>query len=76
MPFRIEQWDAQDRRVERIIAASDSLVVARAAFAAAAAEYPEARLTLRQRTRVIERHEPGEPPPKADPMPVYMPRQE
>jgi hypothetical protein len=51
--FRIEQWDTADQRVERLIAASDSLVVARAAFAAAAIEYPKARLTLRQQTRVI-----------------------
>jgi hypothetical protein len=41
MPFRIEQWNARERR---LVAIRDSLVVARAAFTAAAAEY-EARLT-------------------------------
>jgi hypothetical protein len=56
LPFRIEQWDAADQRVERLIAASDSLIVARAAFVAAPAEYPKARLTLRQQTRIIESH--------------------
>jgi len=57
--FRIEQWDAGDQRIERLIATSDSLVVARAAFAAVTREYPRARLTLRQQARVIESHDPG-----------------
>jgi len=63
LPYWVEEWDAGDRRLERLIAASDNLVVAPGAFAAAAAEYPRARLTLRQQARVIEKkvRNPGAP---------------
>jgi hypothetical protein len=51
--FRIEQWDAGDQCVERLIAASDNFAVAHAAFEAAAKEYPHARLKLYKQERVI-----------------------
>jgi hypothetical protein len=58
LEFRIEQWDAADVRLERVIAASDHLLVAKAAFFEAVRLMPTMRLYLRHRARVIEKHEP------------------
>jgi hypothetical protein len=54
--FRIEQWDVGYAHIERTIAAADNLIVARAAFDAAARQYPRLHLTLRDRARVIGWH--------------------
>jgi hypothetical protein len=59
LEFRIEQWDAADIRPERLIAASDHLLIARAAYFEAVRLMPAQRLYLRHRARVIEHHEPG-----------------
>jgi hypothetical protein len=55
--FRVEAW-TKNEAVEREIATSDSIVIAMAAFDAAAQEYPEKWLTLRQATRVIRERKP------------------
>lgn len=52
--YKVEQWSRDGKRVERLLYAGDSLDEARAAFAAAAAWRPRARLTLRQRTQVLD----------------------
>jgi hypothetical protein len=59
LEFRVEQWDAADLRVERLIAASDHLLIAKAAFRVAVQLMPTARLYLRHRARVIDHHEPA-----------------
>ena len=58
LEFHIEQWDAADVRLERLTAASDHLLVAKAAFFEAVRLMPTMRLYLRHRARVIEKHEP------------------
>jgi hypothetical protein len=58
LEFRIEQWAGADVRLERVIAASDHLLIAKAAFREAVRLMPAMRLYLRHRARVIEKHEP------------------
>ena len=53
--FKIEAWTKTDN-LEREIAIVDDIMVARAAFNAAAAQWPDARLTLRQGIRVLMEH--------------------
>jgi hypothetical protein len=59
LEFRVELWDRADVRLERLIAASDHLLVAKAAFREAARLMPTMRLYLRHRARVIEKQEPA-----------------
>jgi hypothetical protein len=53
LPFRIEQWDDADSRVEELIALVGGHRVAVAAFAEAVKRRPGRIVTLRQKTRVI-----------------------
>ena len=48
LPFKVEQWDPEGNRIERLIARAANLVIGRSAYEAA---YPKARLTLRQGIR-------------------------
>ena len=57
LPFKVEQWDRDGNRIERVIARADNLIVGRRAYEAACRQYPKARLTLRQGIRVIEETE-------------------
>jgi hypothetical protein len=54
LPFKVEEWDRDGNRIERVIARAANLVVGRGAYEAACRQYPKARLTLRQGIRVIE----------------------
>jgi hypothetical protein len=54
LPFKVEEWDREGNRIERLIARAANLVVGRSAYEAACRQYPNARLTLRQGIRVIE----------------------
>jgi hypothetical protein len=56
-PFKVEEWDRDGNRIERVIARADNLIVGRRAYEAARRQYPKARLTLRQGIRVIEETE-------------------
>jgi hypothetical protein len=56
LPFKVEQWD-RNGRIERVIARAANLIVGRSAYEAACRQYPNARLTLRQRIRVIDETE-------------------
>jgi hypothetical protein len=47
LPFKVEQWDRDGNRIER-------LIVGRGAYEAACRVYPKARLTLRQGIRLID----------------------
>jgi hypothetical protein len=53
LPYRIELWDARNRKVERLLARAARATLARAIFKAAQQEYPERRITLRRGARVI-----------------------
>ena len=57
LPFKVEQWDRDGNRIEGVIARAANLIVGRRAYEAACRQYPEARLTLRQGIRVVEKTE-------------------
>lgn len=67
LPFHVEQWDASGVHLEELVAAARNLLIGRAAFRAAVALYPRARLTLRHHARVIAEHAPGEIPSEGRP---------
>ncbi len=45
LPFKVEQWDRDGNRIERMIARAANLIVGRSAYEAACRVYPKARLT-------------------------------
>jgi hypothetical protein len=51
--FAVEMW-TMDGHVDRVLARSSSIVIARAAFQSALSEYPGARLTLSQGGRLLD----------------------
>jgi len=53
LPFRIEQWDDADSRVEELIALVGDHRVAMAAFTEAVKRRPGRIVILRQKTRVL-----------------------
>jgi hypothetical protein len=57
--FNVEEWDAKGQTYETL-AICRSLAFARAVLAAAIAEKPAARFTIRSRTRVVKRHPEGD----------------
>jgi hypothetical protein len=59
LPFHVEAWDQADNHVEELIAACGNLIVAKAAFHAAAEMRPGANLLLRHRARVVARSKAG-----------------
>ena len=52
--FKVELWTRDGLRIERLLLAGNSLDKARAVFGAFTKKRPRARLTIRQRTRVLE----------------------
>ena len=52
--FKVKLWSRDGRHVERLLFAGNSLDKARALFAAYGRRRPRARLTIRQRSRVLE----------------------
>jgi hypothetical protein len=51
--FKVELWTKDSRHVERLLFAGNNLDKARALFDAYAKKRPRARLTIRQRSRVV-----------------------
>jgi hypothetical protein len=51
--FKVELWTRDGQHVERLLFAGNSLDEARALFAAFCKRRPRARLTIRQRSRVL-----------------------
>jgi hypothetical protein len=51
--YRVEKW-TKEGRVERMLFAGSNLATAQAIFAAAIKHRPRIRLTIRQRTRVLD----------------------
>jgi hypothetical protein len=54
LTFTVEAWSLSGRDFQQTLARVSNLSVARATFAAAAAQYPERRIRLRQRTHLLE----------------------
>ena len=53
LPFSVELWDENDRRVEELIALTADYGVARAAYDEAIRKRPGRIVTLRQKTRIL-----------------------
>jgi hypothetical protein len=52
--YKVEKWTKDGTRVERMLFAGSNLDKAREVFASAIYHRPRIRLTIRQRTRVLE----------------------
>jgi hypothetical protein len=52
--YKVEKWTKDGAKVERMLYAGSNLDKAREVFAAAIKHRPRIRLTIRQRTRVLE----------------------
>ena len=53
--YRVDRWTDDGNSIEDYVAAVGDLAVARAAYRAAGRRWPEAKISLRQGTRVMER---------------------
>jgi len=58
MSYRVELWEQDVDRIRWTIAASGSIVLARAAFDAAVKEWPHERFTLRQGIMTVRQYPP------------------
>ncbi len=58
LPFAVEEWNATTGAYVRDIARASNLKVARAAFGAAVAEYPQVHIKLRNRALVLDEQQP------------------
>lgn len=56
LPFAVERWSGDAMRVEQVLAAAGNLLLANAAFQEAVRLYPDAIILLRNRARIVERH--------------------
>jgi hypothetical protein len=56
MNFRIELWERRTEHIRWTVAASGSIVLARAAFDAAVKEWPNERFTLRNGIMLMRKH--------------------
>ena len=52
LPFKVETW-TKNGNIDRLLAMASNLLVARGAYDAAVALYPQAQISLRQGARVI-----------------------
>jgi hypothetical protein len=55
LEYRVEVWDADDTRVEELVALCSNAIVAKAAYQAALQPRPGANLVLSHRARIISR---------------------
>jgi hypothetical protein len=55
LPFRVELWDDKDSHIEEVIALASDYATARGAFDEAVKRRPGKLITLRQKTRVIQK---------------------
>jgi hypothetical protein len=56
--YKVEKWTKDRTKVDRMLYAGNSLAKAQEVFAAAIEHRPRIRLTIRQRTQVIDRWPP------------------
>jgi hypothetical protein len=52
--FKVEKWTSDGSKVERLLYAGNSLLRAESVFQAAIKHRPRIRLTIRQRSRVLQ----------------------
>jgi hypothetical protein len=52
--YKVEKWTRDDMQVDRLLYAGNNLTKARDIFAKAVKHRPRIRLTIRQRTRVLQ----------------------
>jgi hypothetical protein len=60
LPFKVEMWDRHGQHIRWVVSANTNVTIARAAFEAAVANYPDQRFTLRQGMMVIRTYPPEE----------------
>jgi hypothetical protein len=53
LPFCVELWQADEDKVERVLARALSVQLARAIFTAALTEFPQRRITLRRGSETV-----------------------
>ena len=53
--YRVEKWTKDGSKVDRLLYAGNDLDMARELFREAVSQRPRIRLTIRQRSRVLER---------------------
>ncbi len=53
--YKVEKWTRDGTKVDKILYGGDNLDKAREIFAAAVKHRPRIRLTIRQRTRLLEK---------------------
>jgi len=58
LPFRVEMWDRNDKRIRWVISASSSVAIGHAALDIAIANHPGEHFTLRNGALVIRDHKP------------------
>ena len=58
MFYKVEKWTRDGTKVDRLVYAGNSLAKAQEIFAQSIKHRPRIRLTIRQRTRVIDRWPP------------------
>lgn len=58
LEFTVESWDRKGETLVEVLARAENLVIARGAYNAACRSRPGSVLTLRHRTRVIEKNAP------------------
>jgi hypothetical protein len=61
--YKVEKWTRDGTKVDRLLYAGNNLEKAREIFANAAKHLPRIRLTIRRRTRVLQRWPPNGPSP-------------
>ena len=57
--FKVEKWGADEQRIEELLSAGNSLAKAQGIFARFIAKRLRSRLTIRQRTRVLQEWPPS-----------------
>ena len=55
--YKVEKWTKDGSKIDRMLYAGSDLTKAREIFAAAIKHRPRIRLTIRQRTRVLEQQQ-------------------
>jgi hypothetical protein len=55
LPFRVELWDDKDSHIEEVIALASDYATAKSAYEDAVERRPGKLITLRQKTRVIQK---------------------
>jgi hypothetical protein len=56
LPYQVELWDAERRRVERLLGRAANESLARAIFMAAQTEHPGRHIMLRHGSRLVAEH--------------------